>query len=63
MAGGYYVFEAENLDEALELARADPRRASTAAVEVWPMVDHGAAEPPGGQQLARAAARAAGDVP
>jgi hypothetical protein len=37
VAGGYYVFEAENLDEALELARQIPACAS-GAVEVWPTV-------------------------
>ena len=38
VAGGYYVFEAENLDEALALARDIPA-AKYGAVEVWPMVD------------------------
>ena len=37
VAGGYYVFEAENLDEALALARDIPA-AKYGAVEVWPMV-------------------------
>ena len=37
VAGGYYVFEAENLDEALELARQIPACAS-GGVEVWPMI-------------------------
>src|SRR6266481_2974172 len=37
VAGGYYVFEAENLDEALTLARDIPA-AKHGAVEVWPMV-------------------------
>src|ERR1700731_4937567 len=37
VAGGYYVFEAENLDEALPLARDIPA-AKHGAVEVWPMV-------------------------
>ena len=37
VAGGYYVFEAENLDEALQLARQIPA-AQRGAVEVWPMV-------------------------
>src|SRR5689334_19662275 len=36
VAGGYYVFEAENLDEALALARDIPA-AKHGAVEVWPM--------------------------
>ncbi|ORB92973.1 YciI family protein [Mycobacterium persicum] len=36
VAGGYYVFEAENLDEALALAR-DVPAAKHGAVEVWPM--------------------------
>jgi hypothetical protein len=39
VAGGYYVFEAENLDEALALARDIPA-AEHGAVEVWPMVHH-----------------------
>jgi hypothetical protein len=37
VAGGYYVFEAENLDEALGLARDIPA-AKRGAVEVWPIV-------------------------
>src|SRR3984957_1777812 len=37
VAGGYYVFEAENLDEALALARDIPA-AKRGAVEVWPVV-------------------------
>jgi hypothetical protein len=37
VAGGYYVFEAENLDDALALARGIPA-AKRGAVEVWPMV-------------------------
>ena len=37
VACGYYVFEAENLDEALALARDIPA-AKHGAVEVWPMV-------------------------
>ncbi|MBX7454356.1 YciI family protein [Mycolicibacterium sp. 3033] len=37
VAGGFYVFDAENLDEALELARQVPA-ARYGAVEVWPMV-------------------------
>ncbi|BBX98240.1 hypothetical protein MLAC_35340 [Mycobacterium lacus] len=36
VACGYYVFEAENLDEALALARDIPA-AKHGAVEVWPM--------------------------
>jgi hypothetical protein len=36
VAGGYYVFEAENLDEALALAR-DVPAAKHGAVEIWPM--------------------------
>ncbi|MGH3597855.1 MAG: YciI family protein, partial [Mycobacterium sp.] len=35
VAGGYYVFEADNLDEALALARDIPA-ATHGAVEVWP---------------------------
>lgn len=37
VACGYYVFEAENLDEALALARAVPV-AAFGAVELWPVV-------------------------
>lgn len=37
VAGGYYVFEAENLDDALALARDIPA-AKYGAVEVWPVV-------------------------
>jgi hypothetical protein len=37
VAGGYYVFEAENLDEALALARDIPA-AKYGAIEIWPMV-------------------------
>ena len=37
VAGGFYVFDADNLDEALELARQVPA-ARYGAVEVWPMV-------------------------
>ena len=40
VAGGYYVFEAENLDEALALARDIPA-AKYGAVEVWPMAGPG----------------------
>jgi hypothetical protein len=39
VAGGYYVFEAENLDEALELAR-DVPAAKHGAVEIWPIVEY-----------------------
>ena len=45
VAGGYYVFEAENLDEALALARDIPA-AKYGAVEVWPMVDFSPARTP-----------------
>ena len=38
VACGYYVFEADNLDEALALAREIPA-ARYGAVEVWPMVE------------------------
>jgi hypothetical protein len=37
VAGGYYIFEAENLDDALALARDIPV-AKHGAVEVWPTV-------------------------
>jgi hypothetical protein len=39
VAGGYYVFEAENLDEALALARDIPA-AKYGAVEIWPIVEY-----------------------
>lgn len=45
VAGGYYVFEAENLDDALELAREIPA-AKYGAVEVWPMVHYTAPRAP-----------------
>ena len=47
VAGGYYVFEAENLDEALALAR-DVPAAKYGAVEVWPMVQYSAPSKPVG---------------
>lgn len=37
VAGGYYVFEADNLDEALQIARGIPACAF-GGVEVWPMI-------------------------
>jgi hypothetical protein len=37
VAGGYYVFEAENLDDAIALARDIPA-AKYGAIEVWPTV-------------------------
>jgi hypothetical protein len=45
VAGGYYVFEAENLDDALRLARDIPA-AEYGAVEVWPMVHFAPASAP-----------------
>jgi hypothetical protein len=45
VAGGYYVFEAENLDEALGLARDIPA-AKYGGVEVWPMVHFSPASAP-----------------
>ena len=45
VACGYYVFEAENLDEALALARDIPV-ATYGAVEVWPMAGPGLAPQP-----------------
>ena len=57
VAGGYYVFEAENLDEALALARDIPA-AKYGAVEVWPMVHYMPPTEPLANKLARAAARA-----
>ena len=48
VAGGYYVFEAENLDDALALARDIPA-ARYGAVEVWPMATARlATQPPAG---------------
>lgn len=38
VAGGYYVFEAENLDEALALARDIPA-AEHGAIELWPLLN------------------------
>ena len=43
MAGGYYVFEADDLDAALAIAQDIPA-ARFGAVEVWPMVEW---RPPG----------------
>jgi hypothetical protein len=40
VAGGYYVFEAENLDDALALARDIPA-ARHGAIEIWPMAGPG----------------------
>lgn len=37
VAGGYYVFEADDLDQALELARRIPA-CQAGGVEVWPMI-------------------------
>jgi hypothetical protein len=45
LACGYYVFEAENLDEALALARDIPVT-TQGAVEVWPMVHFSPARAP-----------------
>jgi len=39
VAGGYYVFEAENLDDALALAQRIPA-ARRGGIEVWPMVHY-----------------------
>jgi hypothetical protein len=47
VAGGYYVLEADNLDDALELARDIPA-AQYGAVEVWPMVHWSAPTEPVG---------------
>lgn len=47
VAGGYYVFEADNLDDALELARQIPA-AQYGAIEVWPMVHWNAPSQPVG---------------
>jgi hypothetical protein len=38
VAGGYYVFEADDLDEALELGRRIPA-AKYGGVEIWPMAE------------------------
>ena len=45
VAGGYYVFEAENLDEALQLAGQIPA-AKYGAIEIWPMVEWNQPETP-----------------
>jgi len=45
VAGGYYVFEADNLDEALAFARDIPA-AKYGAIEVWPMVHFSPARAP-----------------
>src|SRR6201988_3689757 len=45
VAGGYYVFEAENLDEAIALAR-DVPAAKHGAAEIWPMAGPGVAPHP-----------------
>ena len=45
VAGGYYVFEADDLDEALRLARQIPAT-RYGAVEVWPMLYWNAPEQP-----------------
>jgi hypothetical protein len=45
VAGGYYIFEAENLDDALALAR-DVPAAKRGAVEIWPMAGPGVAPQP-----------------
>ena len=45
VAGGYYVFEADDLDEALRLARHIPA-AHYGAVEVWPIVYFNAPDRP-----------------
>jgi hypothetical protein len=52
VAGGYYVFEADNLDDALEIARQIPA-CRQGGVEVWPMIHWSApAEPVGDDWLA-----------
>jgi hypothetical protein len=48
VAGGYYVFEADNLDEALALARDIPA-ARYGAVEVWPLATPLQAQPLSGR--------------
>ena len=45
VAGGYYVFDADNLDDALGLARDIPA-AKYGGVEVWPMVHFSPASAP-----------------
>lgn len=44
LAGGYYVFEADNLDDALELAGQIPA-AKHGGIEIWPMADAGSVAP------------------
>lgn len=52
VAGGYYVFEADDLDEALAIARRIPA-CESGGVEVWPMVHWSApSEPVGADWLA-----------
>jgi hypothetical protein len=45
VAGGYYVFDADNLDQALALAREIPA-AKYGGIEVWPMVHFSPATAP-----------------
>ena len=61
VACGYYVFEAENLDEALALARDIPV-AKHGAVEVWPIVEYVAAEQGPWDQLAGTAVEPAANA-
>ena len=44
VAGGYYVFEADDLDQALGLAAQIPA-AKYGAIEIWPMASDGATAP------------------
>ncbi len=60
VAGGYFVIEAEDLDEALSLA-ADIPACRSGAVEVWPMVGWSPTHPRRGPRLAGAPARATGE--
>lgn len=50
VACGYYVFEAENLDEVLALARDIPT-AKHGAVEIWPMVHYSPPSKPAGNSF------------
>jgi hypothetical protein len=62
LACGYYVFEAENLDEALALARDIPVT-TQGAVEVWPMVHFSPARAPlGGDSWLALLLEPAGEV-
>jgi hypothetical protein len=62
IASGYYVFEADNLDDALALAREIPA-CKHGAVEVWPIAEYFPPSKPVGASWAGAALRTAGQCP